>query len=372
MKRRKITRRVLVLLCLPLLLALTPAVGFADGEPVPMAPRGYVEINGEQAPDGTEITAKVWGPGGWWIYGPCLTVDGRYDFYDCGATIPVPPYGANSLIRFMVWGIEDRDKSMQWQSGTVTVGSEGDPFSITKAHLVVEITEPADGDIFSTEQVYTVTASIENTGLETATDVNGEILLSANAVAGDPSAVDLTIEPDETVEVSWPVTCTGPGTTEITVEAEGDTPYSPKDPFSTATVPIPDVNIEDDNTISITQEEKIHLDAEIVGTSLPNETIASTEQVFTVTAVVTNTQFETPKAEAEDVFAVLSIEGGGAEVVGSATSDTWPTNLAGDEVATFSWQVRCTSTLPVDLVVRPYGTDENTGETTWIRRSRPT
>jgi hypothetical protein len=194
----------LVLLCLPLLLALTPAVGLADGEPVPMAPRGYVEINGEEAPDGTEITAKVWGPGGWWIYGPCLTVDGYYDFYDCGATIPVPPYGANSLVRFMVWGIEDRDVSMQWQSGTTTVGSEGDPFSITKAHLDVEITEPDDGDTFSTEQVYTVTARITNNGMETATDVDGHIDFSANASAGTPFAEGLTIPVGESVITHGP------------------------------------------------------------------------------------------------------------------------------------------------------------------------
>jgi hypothetical protein len=362
MKRRKITRRVLVLLCLPLLLALTPAVGLADGEPVPMAPRGYVEINGEEAPDGTEITAKVWGPGGWWIYGPCLTVDGYYDFYDCGATIPVPPYGANSLVRFMVWGIEDRDVSMQWQSGTTTVGSEGDPFSITKAHLDVEITEPDDGDTFSTEQVYTVTARITNNGMETATDVDGHIDFSANASAGTPFAEGLTIPVGESVDYSWPVTCTGPGSTDIEVTVSGQTPYSPKDPHSTATVPIPATNLGDDS-ISVNQDEKIHLAVTNVWTDLPEVNHASTEQVFHVMATVENEIQQVGldpamKAVAEDVMATLVATTGSVDI-----GDPTPASedfLAGGEVVTFTWEVTCTGWGDVAFEVIPAGEDENT------------
>ena len=186
MKRRKITRLVAALLCLTTLLALVPDVGLAkeDDGPPDMAPRGYVEINGEVAA-GVPVVAKVEDPVVDWVeYGPCYTdAAGFFDFEACGIGIPEPAYGLDWKVHFFVWDIEAHNgiagqTGMTWQPGTVNVGPETDPLVVSKAHLVAEIGAPVEGATIACGQTFDVVATVTNTGEEPATNVGGGRLIA--------------------------------------------------------------------------------------------------------------------------------------------------------------------------------------------------
>jgi hypothetical protein len=239
---------------------------------------------------------------------------------------------------------------------TCTFGIQEINLAITKAHLVVDITSHDDGDAQSTEQVFDVVAVVENTGLEDAHDVEVAMTVDGADILTAPGPLG-AIEAGASKVVTWTLECTEIGDTPITVDVSGTTPD-----FEGGWVDLRYLNLEPD-TVTIVQEEKIHLTVTDVWTDLPNETIASTEQVFHVMATVKNARQagpDVPKAWALDVLAELEVVSGSVEIL--STPDPFAGPLKGDETYEFVWEVKCTGAGDVAFLVTPSGIDENTGE----------
>jgi len=261
-------------------------------------------------------------------------------------------------VHFFVLGIEADESPRSWTAGKYHLD-----LHITKAHLEIEITDPPpEGKTVSTKQQFPVVAEVTNSGLEPAAGVTVTVVISPTdsaQVVGNPVQSLDTITESVTIPVTWTLECSRTVPSQITVVSYGYTP----DGTDGGVVPIPAANLITDS-VTITQEEKIHLEVTDVSTDLPNGDVASTEQVFTVTATVLNKLIgiEDPelKAVAEDVTAVLEIIGG-AEMVSGPSPTSVPTLTGGTEVI-FTWTVRCTDTVPVEMMVTPVGIDENTGQ----------
>ncbi len=325
-----------LLVCLAVLLALAPVATVMAAGFDAMALDGLVTINGAAAPFGTPVTAEIDGDQ---VASGTTGGEGLADnFY---ALFIQGEYGDD--VELFVHGIEAAESPYTWQEGV-----RHRNLSITKAHLVVNITAPADGDIFSTEQFFNASATVTNTGLEDASGVTATLVeLGIPIVIGAIAAGDTSAE-----AVWWPLQCIFPGQATITINASGQTPDN-----NGGFVDIPDDNIESDQ-VTITQELKSHLQVTDVSSDLTDDT-ASTLQEFTISATVRNAG----EAVANDVTAALTITGG----TGTATilSGPDPASVAAlTQAATqeFTWEIQCTGSGTVEFLVTPSGTDENTGE----------
>jgi len=317
---------------------------------VPRAFSGEVEVNEQTPPDGTPVMAKnirtgneYWDPDGTQNGVYSLTVYGRV-----GDEVHMFVLGIRALIGF---------PTPNNPFVTIGTGDRTYNLSIEKAHLVAAITSHTGDETYSTEQGFDVTARVDNTGMEPATSVTATIAFSpAENAQVSPLEKEQylgTIEPGEAVTVTWRVTCTASGLTEITVSPDGNTPAGTPGTGLGGTVPIPDQNLESD-TVSVQQETKAHLKA---GISAPTgEETYSTEQQFEVTATIQNLG----EADALTTTATIDVVGGAKLVAGDETQEVGliPGETTSDAV---SWTLECTSTEAVTITVTPAGTDENTG-----------
>jgi len=329
-----------VALLLTLLAAVTLAVNGQQWPP--MLVWGVVYINEEPAEDGTLVVATD-------KYGHevdrALTYTnpetGQKGSY--GLTIE---QGEANPVRLFVLGIEARESPISWEPGSCHLD-----LHITKAHLVTAITYPTEHETYSTEQEFTVSAAVENVGLETATSVTATIAVSPTHSAllvwpAGPEQTLGTIGAGSRKTVTWTLQCAAPGSTKITVAPYG---WDAK-----AGMPILKDNLIS-ATVTITQEEKAHLEVTGVRSDLAADT-ASTGQTFHITATVHNGGV----AVAESVTATLEVVTGSAEIVTGPAQGS--EDLAYCQSQEFTWEVQCTGAGSVRFLVTPWGRDENTDE----------
>jgi len=130
---------------------------------------------------------------------------------------------------------------------TVTVNQE------TPAHLVADITAPAEGDTFSVGQEFVVSATISNTGEADALDVIAtiEIVGGAALAEGETATKNLdTIPGGGSAEVTWTLVCTSGEAVTITVAPAGTD--------ENTGVAIPEANLVSDS-VTINQLFTIYL-----------------------------------------------------------------------------------------------------------------
>jgi hypothetical protein len=234
-----------------------------------------------------------------------------------------------------------------------------------KIHLTVTDvwTNLPNETIASTEQEFEVYATVENT-MQDVTDPDwkavAEDVMATLSATGDvdiPEPLQMSgmdLAGGESLTLTWTVTCSGWGDVVFTVTPDG-TDENTEDHVLAHNV--------DPMDLAVKQEEKIHLTVTDVWTNLPNETIASTEQVFEVYATVENAMQDVTdpdwKAVAEDVMATLSATG--SVQIEDPVSPVEP-DLIGGESVQFTWTVTCTGPADVVFTVMPDGIDENTTE----------
>jgi hypothetical protein len=236
-------------------------------------------------------------------------------------------------------------------TGTLTITQE------LKSHLeVMDVWSSLTADTASTEQVFEVMATVHNAGEAVAEDVTAELSITGGAgsaeISGPEPGSEDFVAGSEVVTFTWEVTCTGAGAVELLVTPSGTDENT-------------DAAVLADNivtgTLTITQEEKVHLVAEI---TLPRgDEFFRFKEPFTVTALISNTG----EADALDVSAMVSIEGPAELKAGepvSKTLDNIPGRTPADEVSSseVSWELVCTGDGPVTITVTPAGTDENTSK----------
>jgi hypothetical protein len=184
---------------------------------------------------------------------------------------------------------------------------------------------------------------VENVGEATAEDVSAMIAVEGPAMVmgSDEKALD-DLGPTQTV--SWTVKCTGSGPVTITVTPAGTDANTGE--------AIPASNIAS-ASVTVNQEMKAHLVATV---EAPDMVEVGDE--FTVTAIISNTG----EASAEDVSAMLTVEGDAELAVGEAPEKPAdPDTVAGGSSVEITWTLVCTEGGSVTLTVMPDGIDGNVG-----------
>jgi len=232
------------------------------------------------------------------------------------------------------------------ENASITVNQED------KTHLVVDITQPADGAYFSTYQNFTVNATVTNTGEAAATGVDVTIWFSNSLVQLQPAEVAAraigALGAAETKQVSWALHCNGSGSTLVSVNITAG------DDTNTGQPVLPQ-NIEN-ASITVNQENKTHLVVEIM--SPADGACFFTCQDFTLTAIVSNTG----EAAATGVDVSISF---GNTLVDSVWPDmTIPLGaLNGGQTKVVGWVLHCNGSGSTLVSVNiTAGNDTNTGE----------
>ncbi|EMA38080.1 CARDB domain-containing protein [Halobiforma nitratireducens] len=195
-----------------------PALADDDPDPVPAAYYGTVEIDGEPAPEGTEIAAVIDGE----VRGT-ITVDEAGEFGGSAAdedklVVEGTTDDAGEPVDFLVNQQEVDHPTVEWESGdSQSVALEGDGVDDLSI-FDVDIDENASDTDIDVGETATVVADIENTG-DTAgeTDVTFEV----NDTVED-DIEDLELDVDETETVEFDIELDEEGDVNATVKTDDD------------------------------------------------------------------------------------------------------------------------------------------------------
>jgi len=207
--------------------------------------------------------------------------------------------------------------------------------------LSVEILSPSDGTYIATSEEFAVTATITNTGDNTALGVSATVGISppgkASVVGGPTPAVPTELAPGQSVTTTWTLHCNeGNDGTTITVTATA-------------------ANADDaSDTALVRQYPAAHLVVDI--TEYPVDPIAVCSD-FVVTASITNTG----EADAWEVSATLSVEPEGSVRVTEGGYTQAVGTLAGhgqNGTATLTWHLHCKQACESTITITAAAYDE--------------
>jgi hypothetical protein len=214
-----------------------------------------------------------------------------------------------------------------------------------KALLEANILTPMDGETFTVGETFQVKATVENTGQAVALDAEVELIIEGDAepISGitpiPPSDLG-DMEESEMYTLTWDLQCTASGPVTFTVRPSGTDENTGED---CAVEPA---------RVVVEQQTETHL----VATVTAESDTFSTEQEYMVTANIANTG----GADADDVYAVITVEGAAELASGEDFTQTIGF-LEGEDAIDVQWLLVCTGSGPVTVTVEPAGMEINRG-----------
>ncbi|MGD2145547.1 MAG: hypothetical protein PVH41_02510 [Anaerolineae bacterium] len=316
----------------------------AYGQPVPpMRRHGRAYVNFEGAVDGTLVEVQSFFQSEGWVLvasDVTETVEGEPGWYGVPEHLEIDGEPGGS-VRFYVSGKQALESPSGWESGT-----KRQDLNIRLAELAAGIDAPHGVNV---DTAFEVSATITNTGLVQAEDVEAVLSLSEGAelAAGEVATktVGIGILPAGWArEATWVVSCTAAVPVTVTV--------APLGIDSTTGDPVAD-HLSLPETAVVEQQTPAHLVTSVLAPSQGQPVGVGYE--FVVQASISNTG----QADALDATATLT-HTAGAELISTEVQTLG--EIAGGGAGTASWTLICTDPVPVTATVMAAGVDGNSGE----------